>query len=174
MNGPTQKPAVTVADYKAAAADLRSRTDTAITALKEAHAAGDVATGDEVPSQPQKQFDAFRAFREEIPREVLLSIHAERILESFSVDHENFLNLTIPADVSDEDAMHALNSRFRELYPEKERAGIYEPDIERILDAGNKSGHRSRGPRIIKLIGVVPDTTNKTRDQQAVALQKRD
>ena len=31
----------------------------------------------------------------------------------------------------------------------------------------------SRAPRIIRLIGVVPDTTSKTRDQQAEVLQQK-
>jgi hypothetical protein len=173
MSGPTQKPAVTLAEYNAAAQDLRKAADRARVALKEAHAAGDVAQGDKVQFQLQAQFDAFRAFRERIPRDVLLSIHADRILESFSVDKENFVTLTIPADVSDEDAMHALNGRFREMFPEKERAAIYEPEIEQILDAGDGSGRISRAPRIIKLIGVVPGTTSKTRDQQAAALEQK-
>jgi len=69
--------------------------------------------------------------------------------------------------------MHALNARFREMFPDKERAAIYEPDIEQILDAGGGCGRISRAPRIIRLIGVVPDTTNKTRDQQAEVLQKK-
>ena len=168
-----QKTPPTLADYKAAVEDLRAARVAAADALNVAHSEGDVAKGAELHSQLQEKFDAFRFFRDGLPRDVLLSIHADRILESFSIDKENFVNLTIPADVSDEDAMHALNARFREMFPDKERAAIYEPHIEQILDAGNGSGRISRAPRIIRLIGVVPGTTSKTRDQQAEVLQQK-
>ena len=139
-------------------------------------------------SASKKEFDNFKAFRERLPRDVLLSIHADRILESFAIEEERgwkakigslfdraplrAVSLVIPTDVSDEDAMHALNARFREMFPDKKRAAIYEPHIEEILDAGNGGGRRSGGPRIIRLIGVVPDTTNITHDQQAEVLQQ--
>jgi hypothetical protein len=122
---------------------------------------------------PQNEFDNFKAFREGLPRDVLLSIHADRILESFSVDKDGFVNLVIPADVSDEDAMHALNARFRKMFPKKDRAAIYEPDIERILDAGSGSGRSERTRRIIRLIGVVRGTEGRIRDQQAKVLQQK-
>ena len=168
-----QKTPPTLADYKAAVEDLRAARVAAADALNVAHSEGDVAKGAELHSQLQEKFDAFRSFREGLPREVLLSIHADRILESFSVDRKKFVNLVIHADVSDEEAMHALNARFREMFPAKKRAAIDEPDIEQILGAGNGGGRISRAPRIIRLIGVVPGTTSKTRDQQAEALQEK-
>jgi hypothetical protein len=173
MTGPIQKPAPTLADYKAAESRLREVRDEAAAGMKASQDKGDVAAGDAWTSRLKDEFDKFKAFREGLPREVLLSIPADRILESFSVDKENFVNLVIPADVSDEDAMHALNARFRELFPEKERAAIYEEHIDQILDAGDGSGRRARGPRVIKLIGVVPGTTSKNRDQQAEVLEQK-
>jgi hypothetical protein len=103
---------------------------------------------------------------------VLLSINTDRILESFSIDTENFVNLVIPPGISDEEAMRALNARFRELFPEKNRDAIYEDRLEDILNAGAGSGRRAREPRVVKLIGVVPDTICMTRNQQAEALQR--
>jgi len=149
MNGPTQKTPPTLADYKAAEARLREARDEAAVRVAESQERGDVAAGNEWATRLKDEFDKFKAFREGLPREVLLSIHAERILESFSIDKDNCVNLTIPADVSDEDAMHALNGRLREMFPEKERAAIYEPAIEQILDAGNGSGRRARGPELL-------------------------
>ena len=173
MTGPIQKPAPTLADYQAAEARLREVRDEAAAGMKASQDKGDVAAGDAWTSRLKDEFDKFKAFREGLPRDVLLSIHAERILESFSVDKENFVNLVIPADVSDEDAIHALNGRFREMFPDRNRAAIYEPDIGKILDAGNGSGRRARGPRVIKLIAVVPGTTSMNRDKQREALEQK-
>ena len=168
-----QKTPPTIADYKAAEARLREVRDEAAAGMRASQDRGDAAAGDEWATRLKNEFDNFKAFREGLPPDVLLSIHAERILESFSVDKDGFVNLVIPADVSDEEAMHALNVRFREMFPDKQRAAIYEPDIEQILDAGGGCGRISRAPRIIRLIGVVPGTKSKTRDQQAGALHEK-
>ena len=173
MTAPTQKPAPTLADYKAAEARLREARDEAAAGMKASQDRGDAAAGDEWATRLKNEFDNFKAFREGLPRDVLLSIHADRILESFSIDKENFVTLVIPVDVSDEDAMHALNARFREMFPKKDRAAIYESEMEEILGAGNGSGRSERAPRIIRLIGVVPGTERKTRDQQADVLQQK-
>jgi parvulin-like peptidyl-prolyl isomerase len=173
MNAPIQKPAVTVADYKAAEERLRQTQAEASVAFNKAQEAGDLAQGSKLIAQQREALDAFKAFRAGIPADVLLSINADRILESFSVDTENFANLVIPSYISDEDAMHALNKRFRELFPEKNRGAIYERDLEDILNAGDSSGRRAREPRVIKLIAVVPSTTNMTLDQQAKVLQQK-
>jgi hypothetical protein len=141
--------------------------------MKASQDTGDVALGADWAKRLKNEFDNFKAFREGLPRDVLLSIHAERILESFSIDKENFVNLVIPADVSDEDAMHALNARFREMYPKKDRAAIYESEMDQILNAGSGGDRTSRAPRIIRLIGVVPGTTGKNRDEQAEVLQQK-
>ena len=173
MTAPTKKTAPTIADYKAAEERLIKVRDEAAAGFKAAQDTGDVAAEDKWAKRLKKEFEEFKVFREGLPRDVLLSIHADRILESFSIDNENCVNLIIPTDVSDEDAMHALNARFREMFPDKERAAIYESDIDKILDAGSGSGRISRAPRIIRLIGVVPGTTDKTHDQQAEALQQK-
>ena len=185
-----QKTPPTLADYQAAEARLREARGEAVAGMKASQDEGDVAAGDAWASKLQKQFDDFKAFRERLPRDVLLSIHADRILESFTIEEEQgwkatlkrmcgresmrTVCLVIPADVSDEDAMHALNGRFRELFSEKDRTAIYEPDIERILDAGNGSGQRFRGSRLIRLSGVVPGTTSMRRDQQAEVLKHKE
>jgi hypothetical protein len=159
--------------YRAAAEHLRQVRDEAVAGVKDAQDRGDLPVGKEWVSKLQKEFDAFKAFREGLPRDVLLSIHADRILESFSVDKDNFVNLVIPADVSDEEAMHALNARYRELFPGKGEAAISERDMQQILDAGGGSSLRGHAPRILRLIGVVPGTTRKTHDQQAEALKQK-
>jgi hypothetical protein len=104
---------------------------------------------------------------------VLLSINADRILESFSVDTENFVNLVIPPDISDKDAMLVLYQRFRELFPYYVPTELNEDFLDDILNAGDGSGRRARGPRVIKLICVVPGTINRKRPQQAKVLQQK-
>jgi hypothetical protein len=173
MNAAIQKPAATLADYKAAEERLRQTQAEASVAFNKAQEAGDLAKGTELIAQQSEALKAFKTFRAGIPGDVLLSINADRILESFSIDTENFVNLVIPPGVSDEDAMHALNKRFRELFPDAERAAIYEGDLDKILNAGDGSGRRAREPRLIKLIAVVPGTTKMTRDQQAKVLQQK-
>lgn len=173
MSGSTPKPIPTLVDYKSAEERLLRVRDEAAAGVKAAQERGDVDTGNEWISKLQKEFDAFKAFREGLPREVRLSIHADRILESFSVDEDNFVNLVIPADVSDKDAMHALNGRFRDMFPDKYRAAICESYIDPILDSGGEGGRRARGPRVIKLIGVVPGTASMTRDEQQKVLKQK-
>ena len=173
MTAPTQKPAPTVADYKAAEERLRQVRDEAAAGVRDAQVRGDLAVGTEWASRLKKEFDDFRAFREGIPPAIRLSINADRILESFSVDKDNFVHLVIPSDISDEDAMHALNARFRGLFPDKERDAIYTSHMARILDAGGESGRSARSTRTISLIGVVPGTKSKTRDQQAEVLKQK-
>jgi hypothetical protein len=173
MNAAIQKPAATLADYKAAEERLRQTQAEASVAFNKAQEAGDLAKGTELIAQQSEALKAFKTFRAGIPGDVLLSINADRILESFSIDTENFVNLVIPPDISDEDAMHALNKRFHELFPGKAPVFIHEIDMEAILSAGAGSGHRARGPRVIKVIGVVLETQGMTREQQADALQRK-
>jgi len=173
MNGPIHKSLPTLADYKAAEARLADVRTVAVAGFEAAQERGDVGAGDEWATRLKHEFDKFKAFREGLPRDVLLSIHADRILETFSVDKDNFINLVIPADVSDEDAMHALTGRFRDMFPDKYRAAICESYIDPILDSGGEGGRRARGPRVIKLIGVVPGTASMTRDEQKKVLKQK-
>lgn len=163
--------------------------DEAATAVKAAQERGDVTTGNEWANRLKNEFDNFKAFREGLPRDVLLSIHADRILESFSTEEDRSLKakimsifgrksaqtvrLIIPQDISDEDAMHALNARFKEMFPKKERAAIHESDIEEILKVDNGSGRRTSGPRTITLIGAVPGTEHLSRGAQYEVLQEK-
>jgi len=173
MNVPTHKTTPTSVEYDGAIARLRQVREDASAGVKAAQEKGDVGAGSEWISKLQKEFDEFRAFREGIPQEVLLSIYADRILKSFSVDKDNFVHLVIPADIRDEDAMHALNARFRQAFPREGRGAIDSHFISKIIESENGSGHRSRGPRSIKLIGVVPGTEGRSRDQQEAVLKEK-
>jgi hypothetical protein len=115
----------------------------------------------------------FTAFRDGIPAAARLSINAERILESFAVDEKGFVNLVIPSDISDQDAMHALNSNFRELFPGKNRAAICESEIERILTCGGADSTNRSGRREIKVIGVVDGTVAQNLWEQDKVLKEK-
>lgn len=175
MTVPIEKPAPTRADYKAAEERLRQVRDEAAARVAESQANGDVAAGNEWASRLRQEFEAFKCVREALPPEIRRSINADRILDSFSKDERGVVRLVIPADVSDEEAMRALNYRYLELFPFRygDRDAIYEPDISKALDAGNGCGRRSSGPRVINLIGMVPDTANLTWEQQEEAVRQQ-
>jgi hypothetical protein len=96
-----------------------------------------------------------------------------RVLSLFGVKPMETVSLTIPADISDRDAMHALNSKFRELFPEKNRAAIWEEKIERILTCGGGNLTTRSGRREIKVIGVVDGTAGKNRENQGKVLTQK-
>lgn len=164
--GPQNHISATLAEYRDSEARLREVRSEAAAGMEEAQKHGDVDAGAEWLSRLQREFDAFKCFRDGLPEHVRLSVNAERILESFLIDGRGVVNLDIPSDISDEEAIRALNHRFTELHPEKERGAIHEPDIDKILAAGS-GVHRSAGdPRKVQLIGVVPGTTEMTRAEQ--------
>jgi hypothetical protein len=173
MSGPEQIKLPTFADYKAAEGRLVEAREAIEPKFKAASDGGNLVEGKRLFAELKREFEAFTAFRDGIPAAVRLSINAERILESFCVDDKGFVNLVIPSDISDKDAMHALNSKFRELFPEKNRAAIWEPDIKLILTCGGADSTKRSGRREIKLIGVVDGTVYMSReDQRKVLTQK--
>jgi hypothetical protein len=173
MSGPEQIKLPTFADYKAAERRLVEARDTIEPKFKAASDSGDLAAGKRLFAELQKEFAMFTAFRDGIPAAARLSINAERILESFCVDDKGFVNLVIPSDISDQDAMHALNSEFRALFPDHKRAAICEVDIEEILSCGSGSSTTRSGRREIKLIGVVDGTVEKSREDQGKVLLEK-
>jgi hypothetical protein len=189
MSGPEHKSHPTASEYSAAVARLAAARDTIELKFKAASDGGNLVEGKRLFAELQKEFAMFTAFRDGIPAAARLSINAERILESFSVAVDTGLkarvlslfgvnpmetvSLTIPADISDRDAMHALNSKFGELFPKKRRAAICEDDIEEILSCGGASSTNRSGRREIKLIGVVDGTVYMNREDQGEVLTQK-
>ena len=172
MTGPSSKLAPTVADYRAAESCLQEVRDAAAEGFRAAQERGDADAGDQWRSTLERVLDEFRSFRAGLPESVRLSINADRILDTFSIDDKGFVKLVIPPDISDEDAMHVLNRRFRELFPEKERGAIYENQIDEIINAGGERARRTKVPQSVTILAVVPGTTNMTRPQQEAELQR--
>jgi hypothetical protein len=173
MSGPSHKSHPTASEYSAAVARLAQARDTIELKFKAASDGGNLVEGKRLFAELQKEFAMFTAFRDGIPAAARLSINAERILESFCVDDKGFVNLVIPPDISDQDAMHALNSKFRELFPDKKRAAIWEEHIERILSCGDGYSTTRSGRREIKVIGVVDGTVRKNRENQGKVLTQK-
>jgi hypothetical protein len=189
MSGPEHKPHPTASEYSAAVARLAAARDTIELKFKAASDGGNLVEGKRLFAELQKEFAMFTAFRDGIPAAARLSINAERILESFCVAVDTGLkarvlslfgvkpmetvSLTIPADISDRDAMHALNSKFRELFPEKNRAAIWEEKIERILTCGGGNLTTRSGRREIKVIGVVDGTVAQNLWEQDKVLKEK-
>jgi hypothetical protein len=173
MSGPEHKSHPTASEYSAAVARLAQARDTIELKFKAASDGGNLAAGKRLFAELQKEFAMFTAFRDGIPAAARLSINAERILESFCVDDKGFVNLAIPPDISDEAAMHALNSKFRALFPKKNRAAILEEHIEQILSCGGASSMNRSGRREIKVIGVVDGTVEKSREDQGEVLSEK-
>jgi hypothetical protein len=173
MSGPEHKSHPTASEYSAAVARLAQARDTIELKFKAASDGGNLVEGKRLFAELKREFEAFTAFRDGIPAAVRLSINAERILESFAVDEKGFVNLVIPPDISDQDAMHALNSKFRELFPKKNRAAIFEEHIEAIVTCGGRNSTTRSGRREIKLIGVVDGTADKDREEQGKVLTQK-
>jgi hypothetical protein len=173
MSGPEHKSHPTASEYSAAVARLAQARDTIEPKFKAASDGGNLVEGKRLFAELQKEFAMFTAFRDGIPAAVRLSINAERILQSFSVDDKGFVKLVIPPDVFDQDAMHALNSKFRELFPDKQRAAIFEEHIERILSCGDGYSTTRSGRREIKVIGMVAPTLYMNREEQGKVLTQK-
>jgi hypothetical protein len=189
MSGPSHKSHPTASEYSAAVARLAAARDTIEPQFKAASDGGNLVEGKRLFAELQKEFAMFTAFRDGIPAAARLSINAERILESFCVAVDTGLkarvlslfgvkpmetvSLTIPADISDLDAMHALNSKFRELFPAKKRAAICEDDIKRILSCGGGNSTTRSGRREIKVISMVDGTVGKNREDQGKVLTQK-
>jgi hypothetical protein len=173
MSGPSHKSHPTASEYSAAVARLAAARDTIEPKFKAASDSGDLAAGKRLFAELQKEFAMFTAFRDGIPAAARLSINAERILESFAVDEKGFVNLVIPPDVFDRDAMHALNSKFRALFPDKKLAAICEDAIEAILRCEGADSTNRSGRREIKVIGVVDGTVGKNREDQGKVLTEK-
>lgn len=169
----SKKNDLTLADYQAAEARLAAMRDAAVKGFKVAQESGDLVAGSEWMSKLSQEFADVKAFRGGIPRDVRLSMDADRILESFLIDKDNFVNLVIPADVSDEDAICALNGRSEGTGTVPVGTMIPDEHISDIVNAGKESGRRTSGPRIVKLTDCVPDTRSLPRDQQAEVLKKQ-
>jgi hypothetical protein len=69
--------------------------------------------------------------------------------------------------------MHALNSKFRELFPEENRAAIWEGDIQQILTCGGGNSTKRSGRREIKVIGMVAPTLYINRKEQGKLLTQK-
>lgn len=173
MSAPIQTPRRILAEYKAAEARLAEVREVAVKGFEAAQERRDVEAADQFKEAFQKELRVFRSFRGTLSPDARASFNIDRILDSFSIDQDAFVNVVIPADVGDEEAMRALNERHMELFPRRSGAAIGSPEIGQILDAGGGCGRRRYGPRIIRLLGVVPNTVNMTRDQQAEALRER-
>ena len=189
MSGPEHKSHPTASEYSAAVARLAAAREAIEPQFRSASDSGDLAAGKRLFAELQKEFAMFTAFRDGIPAAVRLSINAERILESFSVAVDTGLkarvlslfgvnpmetvSLTIPADISDRDAMHALNLKSRELFPDKKRAAIVESDIQEILSCGGASSTTRSGRREIKVIGVVDGTVAQNLWEQDKVLKEK-
>jgi hypothetical protein len=173
MSGPEHKSHPTASEYSAAVARLAQARDTIERQFKAASDGGNLVEGKRLFAQLQKEFAMFTAFRDGIPAAARLSINAERILQSFCVDDKGFVNLVIPPDIFDRDAMHALNSKFRGLFPEKDRAAIWERDIELMLTWLGADSTKRSGRREIKVIGVVDGIEGKNREDQGKVLLEK-
>ena len=173
MNGPTQKPAITFADYKEAESRLVSLREAAAEGFREAQAHGDLIAGERWREDLQRGLNEFKLFREKLPEDVRLLINAEKILESFSVSADGFVSLVIPGDVTDRGAIKALNTRFRELFPEKSNDAINETEALFLLGIGSEQRRGLGTPRTIKVLPVVPGTIHMSRDEQSEVLRKK-
>jgi len=92
----------------------------------------------------------------------------------FKVSPTGLVELTVPACVGEIEAMKEINRHFCERYPEKNRAAIWEDDLDWYAKQEGVKVRDLTQKRHIELQGVVPGTRGKTRAAQANVLAKND
>ena len=97
---------------------------------------------------------------------------AEKILSSLNVK-DGFAQLTIPAGLSDIEAMKALNAYFREKLPQFGRAAIWEGDLDWYAKQAGVKGRDVNAERKINIQMVVPDTAGLSRYSQGKELKEK-
>jgi len=97
---------------------------------------------------------------------------AEQILATLEVGKDGFVKLTIPAGLSDIDAMKALNVYFREKLANMGRAAIWEGDLDWYAKQSTVSGRDTTQERNININPFVEGITSKTRANQESTLKE--
>ena len=97
---------------------------------------------------------------------------AEQILGSLKMGPNGSVELTIPAALSDIDAMNALNAYFKEKLPNMKRAAIWQGDLDWYKNQSTVSGRDVTKERTININPFVEGTRGKDRTNQGTVLKK--
>ncbi len=97
---------------------------------------------------------------------------AEQILGSLKMGPNGSVELTIPAGLSDIDAMKALNAYFKDKLPSRNRAAICEGDLDWYANQPTVSGRDITKERTININPFVEGTIGKDRADQEKVLKK--
>jgi hypothetical protein len=154
---------------------LASGTDRGAVAL---HALGELLQSGTLTPEQLAQLSQLAKKYEEQPSLTVRAINpaiaqAEKILSTLEVGKDGFAKLTIPAGISDIDAMKALNAYFQEKCPKFERAAILEGDFDWYEKQAGVKSRDSNTERNISIQVVVPNTTDKSRSGQENVLSKQ-
>jgi hypothetical protein len=126
---------------------------------------------------------AFKDLRASIPEGELRVLQAEQILSSLRKEQLGFFerlykpevwNLTIPASVSDVEAMQALNTYFLKNFGSVFNRGIiYPPDYDWYVQVGGAGERDASLPREIRISPVIRATEGQPiQRQEAILAQK--
>lgn len=164
--------------YEAEVAKLQQAGEAAEREIEPPSQRGDHAGMERVSKQLEGELHSFEHFSSLIPRERLLVVFAEWMLESLSLDEAGALRMQVPKCVSDRDALLALNAFMDEHYSQADRPAVAPKDFAKFLktscpDAGADVPGLERPSgeaRSILVTLSVPGTHGKSRSEQAKTL----
>lgn len=125
--------------------------------------------------------DAFKEFRKRLPEDTLHIINAEKILAGSGYEKIGFLTrlfkrplieVTIPAGVSDIEALEALNLFYSQRSKEG-RSAVSQLMFKFLSDEGGVAARDVMKPRVFSLALHVHGTEGKTREEQSPILAEK-
>ena len=149
----------------------KGRIDVALTALKEEALSPSQIT--ELKVLVEKYESAQKVTSVATAPTISIEI-AEKILSSLEIGKDGFAKLVIPANVSDIDAMKALNVYFGEKLPEMNRPAIWKGDFDWYAEQASVSNRDISKERRIEINVLVDSTLGMTRSDQINALKSQD
>lgn len=101
---------------------------------------------------------------------------AQVILDSFHIDKEGFHHLTIPAGISDIEALKAMNQYFAQKNPafmaQLKMNALYEENLPWLEQLGGAGSRDISQPRIVEIIPLVDGTVNSSCYEQIQLFEK--
>jgi hypothetical protein len=178
MAGISKSPHPDIVRFAEAEAKLREAKVEATRGFEAAQRSGDLETARGWYEKLTMAGEEFAAFRASFSPEALLRINGNRILESVTETNRGltfiswkqpFLNFTIPAGVSDVDALRAVDFVRLET---REGSLLRDAEYEFIAQKGWDRERNTAQPRVVSIVIPVERTSGKDRATQDRILKR--